>query len=204
MMKKAIFSFIIVLSICAHDVFAQNTTLGADDSTEISLYGDTLTIIGEDTIIGPPITFRKYNERFVDFMFFDGSYNIVSFHIAENSTSFQFMLSSVDSSTYCFDASPEIFDMLMRMMVDFNEELMAQPNYPVKCNYCQTLQIFWYDGDKERSTLKRSYRIPKVFTDILEFSYDQSTEKRRCTISLDHFMSLEGFEDNLRGPQSQK
>jgi len=174
----------------------------ADSSSAV--LADSITIIGEDTIIGPPITFRSYNERFVDFMFFDGSYNIVSFHIAEKSTSFQFMLSSLDSATYCFDISPEMFNMLMAMMQDFNAELLMQPNYPVKCNYCQTLQIFWYDGDKERSTLKRSYRIPKIFTDILDVSYDQAADKRRCVISTDHFMSLEGFEEYLRGPESQK
>lgn len=196
-------TLLLCLSLCAGTSYAQSTTLGAD-SSEVLIYGDSLTIIGEDTIIGKPITFRSYNERFIDFMFFDGSYNIVAFHIAEKSTSFQLMLSSADSATFCFDVSPDAFKMLMAYMQEFNAELMAQPNYPVKCNYCQTLQIFWYDGDKERSTLKRSYRIPQVFTEILEYSYDQSLTKSRCTISLDNFMSLEGFEDNLRGPQSQK
>lgn len=183
------------------NVSAQSTTLGADSSAIVK---DSLTIIGEDTLVGPPITFRKYNERFIDFMFFDGNYNIVSFHIAENSTSFQLMLSSMDSATYCFSVSPEQFKVIMSYMKQFNDELLAQPNYPVKCNYCQTLQMFWYDGDKERSTLKRSYRIPQMFPELLDYCYDLSETKRRCNISLDNFMSLEGFEDNLRGPKSQK
>ncbi len=198
-----LYAFCCVLIGFAHTAQGQNTTLQSD-SAEVVLYGDTISIINGDTIVGKPITFRSYNERFIDFMFFDGSYNIVSFHIAENSTSFQFMLSSLDSSTYCFEITPFAFDRLMQYMQEFNEELLKQPNYPVKCNYCQTLQVFWYDGDKERSSLKRSYRIPSVFTEILEYSYDQSTTKQRCSISLDNFMSLEGFEAYLRGPESQK
>ncbi len=193
----------VICMACVSKVNAQNTTLQSD-SAEVVLYGDTISIINGDTIVGKPITFRSYNERFIDFMYFDGSYNIVSFRIAEKSTSFQFMLSSVDSGTYCFEVSPEAFKQLMGYMYTFNEELLAQPNYPVKCNYCPTLQAFWYDGDKERSTLKRSYRIPQVFSEILEYTYDQSDAKQRCTITLDNFMSLEGFEDKLRGPESQK
>lgn len=202
-MTRACTCITLFLCLLTSKVFAQSTTLDAD-SSDVLVYGDTLTIIGQDTIIGKPITFRSYNERFIDFLFFDGSYNIVAFHITENSTSFQLMLSSADSATYCFDTNPEAFKTLMAYMQTFNEDLLAQSNYPVKCNYCQTLQIFWYDGDKERSTLKRSYRIPQVFSQILEYSYDQSHNKSRCAISLDNFMSLEGFEDNLRGPQSQK
>lgn len=198
-----LFAFCCITFCLSHTAQAQNTTLGSD-STEVVLYGDTISIINGDTIVGKPITFRSYNERFIDFMFFDGSYNIVSFHIAENTTSFQFMLSSLDSSTYCFEVSSYAFDQLMAYMQEFNEELLSQPNYPVKCNYCQTLQVFWYDGDKERSSLKRSYRIPKVFTEILEYAYDQSEAKQRCSVSLDNFMSLEGFEAYLRGPESQK
>lgn len=200
---KWLFAVCSVFLLLNHTAQAQSTTLESD-STEVVLYGDTISIINGDTIVGKPITFRTYNERFIDFMFFDGSYNIVSFHIAENTTSFQFMLSSLDSSTYCFEVTPYAFDQLMAYMQEFNAELLSQPNYPVKCNYCQTLQVFWYDGDKERSSLKRSYRIPKVFTEILEYSYDQSELKQRCSISLDNFMSLEGFEAYLRGPESQK
>lgn len=202
-MLKKIGLIIGVWLIGATAVKAQSSTLEADSAT-IAKYGDTLTIIGNDTIIGKPITFRKYNERFVDFMFFDGSFNIVAFHITENSSSFQLMLSSLDSSTYCFEAPPGMFDNLMAYMNQFNEELMAQPYGPVKCNYCQTLQIFWYDGDKERSTIKRAYRIPEVFSEMLDYCYDVSMAKNRCKIDLDYFMSLEGFEDNLRGPASQK
>lgn len=200
---KWLFTVCSVFFLMTNTAQAQSTTLESD-SAEVVLYGDTISIINGDTIVGKPITFRTYNERFIDFMFFDGSYNIVSFHIAENTTSFQFMLSSLDSSTYCFEVTPYAFDQLMAYMQEFNAELLSQPNYPVKCNYCQTLQVFWYDGDKERSSLKRSYRIPKVFTEILEYSYDQSELKQRCSISLDNFMSLEGFEAYLRGPESQK
>ena len=65
--------------------------------------------------------------------------------------------------------------------------------------------MFWYDGDKERSTIKRSYRIPGVFTEILDFCYDiSSDDKRKCNIELNYFHSLEGFEDNLRGPSYNK
>lgn len=182
---------------------AQSTTLGVDSNKVIG--ADSLTVIGNDTLIGPPITFRTYNERFIDFMFFDGNFNVVSFHITEKSSSFQLMLSSLDSNTYCFNITPYEFDKIMAYMKEFSDELMAQSNYPIKCDYCQTLQMFWYDGDKERSTIKRSYRIPSVFNEILEFCYDASSDdKRKCQIELNYFHSLEGFDDNLRGPSYNK
>jgi hypothetical protein len=200
------FRFVIIVLISllvGTDVYAQNTTLGVD--TNKVAVGDSIRIVGTDTLIGPPITFRSYNERFIDFMFFDGNYNVVSFHITENSSSFQLMLSSLDSNTYCFSVHPQEFKTLMEMMKQFNDELMAQPNYPIKCNYCQTLQMFWYDGDKERSTIKRSYRIPPVFPEILEYCYDiSSDDKRKCGIELNYFHSLEGFDDKLRGPSYNK
>ncbi|MBK7440678.1 MAG: hypothetical protein WBP43_02220 [Chitinophagales bacterium] len=202
-MKFRIVIFLFTALLFTNKIYAQSSTLGVD--TNVVSGNDSLTIIGTDTIIGPPITFRSYNERFIDFMFFDGSFNVVSFHITEKSSSFQLMLSSLDSSTYCFSVSPEEFKILMAYMKQFNDELLAQPNYPIKCNYCQTLQMFWYDGDKERSTIKRSYRIPSVFNEILEFCYDVSSDdKRKCSIELNYFHSLEGFEDNLKGPSSNK
>lgn len=201
-MRLTIAIIVFISFINANNLVAQSSTLGVD-SNRIS--EDSLTIIGTDTIIGPPITFRSYNERFIDFMFFDGNYNVVSFHITEKSSSFQLMLSSLDSSTYCFTASPEEFKLIMSYMKQFNDEILAQPVYPIKCNYCQTLQMFWYDGDKERSTIKRSYRIPGVFTEILDLCYDiSSDDKRKCNIELNYFHSLEGFEDNLRGPSYNK
>ncbi len=202
-MKFRIAIFLFAALLFTNKVNAQSSTLGVD--TNVVSGNDSLTIIGTDTIIGPPITFRSYNERFIDFMFFDGSFNVVSFHITEKSSSFQLMLSSLDSSTYCFSVSPEEFKILMAYMKQFNDELLAQPNYPIKCNYCQTLQMFWYDGDKERSTIKRSYRIPAVFNEILEFCYDVSSDdKRKCSIELNYFHSLEGFDDKLKGPSSNK
>ena len=196
-------AIIVFAAILANNIHAQSSTLGVDSNY---VFGDdSLTIIGTDTIIGPPITFRSYNERFIDFMFFDGNFNVVSFHITENSSSFQLMLSSLDSNTYCFNVQPQEFKMIMAYMKQFNDELLSQPFTPIKCNYCQTLQMFWYDGDKERSTIKRSYRIPGVFTEILDFCYDiSSDDKRKCNIELNYFHSLEGFEDNLRGPSYNK
>lgn len=169
------------------------------------IYTDsTITIINGDTIIGQPITFKKYDERFVDFMFFDGTYNIVAFRITESNQCFQFMLSSKDSSTYCFTISDEAFGQIMRFVQDMKAELEKQSNWPVKCNYCQTMQFFWYEGDLERSILKRSYLIPDAFTHILDLCYDLSSEKQRCGIKLNYFQSLQGFEDNLKGPSSTK
>ncbi len=192
---KKLFFLLIVFSFCSsRSLHAQSTTLGTD----------SITIIGTDTILGKPITFRKYNERFVDFMFFDGKFNIVSFRITEKNTCFQLMLSSLDSATFCFDVPQDQFELLMGYMNEFSEELAAQSNWPVKCDYCQTLQMFWYDGDHERSTIKRSYLIPESFNKILEYAYDLSADKRRCTIELNYFQSLEGFDDNLRGPSSNK
>ncbi len=202
-MKFRILIIVIASIFCNDKLVAQSTTLGVDSNKVV--VKDSLTIIGNDTIIGPPITFRSYDERFIDFMFFDGNFNVVSFHITEKSSSFQLMLSSLDSNTYCFNITPYEFDIIMAYMKDFSDELMTQPNYPIKCDYCQTLQMFWYDGDKERSTIKRSYRIPKVFNEILEFCYDASSDdKRKCEIELNYFHSLEGFEDNLRGPSYNK
>lgn len=193
-MKKIIFLFCCCMAFMCRTGIAQNTTLGSD----------SLTIIGTDTIIGKPITFRSYDERFIDFMFFDGNYNVVAFRVTEKSSCFQLMLSSLDSSTYCFEADPEQFKVLMGMVKNFQTELEAQSNWPVKCNYCQTLQFFWYDGEHERSTIKRSYLIPKSFNDILDYCYTLSTGKNRCKIELNYFQSLEGFYDNLRGPSSNK
>ncbi|MFI5172503.1 MAG: hypothetical protein ACHQFW_08935 [Chitinophagales bacterium] len=193
-MRKTISFGLIMMTLCFAGL-TQNTTIGAD----------SITIIGTDTIIGPPITFRKYDERFIDFMFFDGNYNVVSFRITEKSSCFQFMLSSLDSSTYCFPVEKEEFKLLMSYMKEFSDEIASQSNWPVKCKYCQTLQMFWYDGDKERSTIKRSYLIPESFNKILDFCYELSADdKYKCTIDLKYFQSLEGFDDNLRGPSSSK
>ncbi|MEZ5014418.1 MAG: hypothetical protein R2794_09015 [Chitinophagales bacterium] len=179
---------------CVQLVHAQNTTLGED----------SITVIGNDTIIGPPITFRTYDSRFVDFMFFDGNYNIVVFQINENHTCFQFMLSSEDSAYYCFQVTDKQFKELMRLVDTFKSELEKQKNWPVKCNYCQTLQMFWYDKSHEYSTLKKNYAIPQSFSEILDYCYDISTTKRKCDIDMNQFKSLEGFKDNLRGPSSAK
>ncbi|MBK8342414.1 MAG: hypothetical protein IPL12_03215 [Bacteroidetes bacterium] len=95
-MKFRIVIFLFTALLFTNKIYAQSSTLGVD--TNVVSGNDSLTIIGTDTIIGPPITFRSYNERFIDFMFFDGSFNVVSFHITEKSSSFQLMLSSLDSS----------------------------------------------------------------------------------------------------------
>lgn len=174
-------------------------------SAQNPLYSDTtITIINGDTILGKPIEFKKYDQRFVDFMFFDGSYNVVAFRITENNECFQFMLSSLDSSTWCFTITDEEFKTMMLLVDEMNRELAQQSNWPVKCNYCQTMQFFWYEGDVERSTLKRSYLIPLSFNDILDYCYNLSIEKQRCRINLNYFQSLQGFEDNLKGPASSK
>jgi len=182
------------LFICAaHSAYSQNP-----------LYSDTtITIIDGDTIIGKPIEFKKYDQRFIDFMFFDGSYNMVVFRITENNECFQFMMSSLDSSTWCFTITNDEFKMLMSLVDQMNVELMKQSNWPVKCKYCQTLQFFWYEGDVERSTLKRSYAIPLSFNEILDYCYELSEDKKRCNIKLNYFQSIQGFEDNLIGPQTQ-
>lgn len=188
------------LIICISFLFAAKISVAQNP-----IYTDTtITIINGDTIIGKPITFKKYDERFVDFMFFDGTYNIVSFRITESNQCFQFMLSSKDSSTFCFTISDEEFGQIMRLVQEMKSELEKQSNWPVKCNYCQTMQFFWYEGDLERSILKRSVAIPKVFSDILNLCYDLSSEKQRCGIKLNYFQSLQGFEDNLKGPSSTK
>ncbi|MBP9795469.1 MAG: hypothetical protein KBD42_05490 [Chitinophagales bacterium] len=194
-MKKLI-AFVFFISLFASGIsFGQSTTLGED----------SIKVIGEDTLVGPPIVFRQYNERFVDFMFFDGNFNVVSFRIMEKSTSFQFMISSLDSSVYCFQTDPDEFKMLLAMVKEMNAELMAQSNWPVKCNYCQTMQMFWFEGDHERSTLKRSVAIPQSFNQILDYCYEiSSTEKRKCQLELKNFQSLEGFSDKLRGPSANK
>ncbi len=187
--------FFMIMLLYSRKTIAQNTTLGSD----------SITIIGTDTIIGPPITFRKYDEKFIDFMFFDGNYNVVAFRIAEKSSCFQLMLSSLDSNTYCFTVGKDEFKLLMSYLKDFSTELATQSNWPVKCDYCQTLQMFWYDGDKERSTIKRSFLIPDSFNTILDFCYELSADdKKKCNIDLKYFQSLEGFDDNLRGPSSNK
>jgi len=170
---------------------------------QVPEYSDT-TIINGDTILGAPIQFKTYDERFMDFMFFDGSYNIVSFRINESGSCYQFMLSSLDSSTYCFKISDEAFGVLMGYIEDMKAELETQSNWPVKCNYCQTMQMIWYSGDIERSIIKRSVRIPQTFSTILDACYNLSGEKYNCKINLNYFHSLQGFEDNLRGPSSVK
>jgi hypothetical protein len=178
---------------------------GKFSAAQNPLYSDTtITIINGDTILGKPIEFKKYDQRFVDFMFFDGSYNIVAFRLTENNECFQLMLSSLDSSTWCFTITEEEFAELMAMVEEMNRELEQQTNWPVKCNYCQTMQFFWYEGDVERSALKRSVAIPISFNSILDFCYDVSEEKQRCHINLNYFQSLQGFEDNLKGPGSNK
>lgn len=195
-MKKVIALLFIFTSFAASISFGQITPVPAEDS---------LKIVNGDTLIGPPIVFRQYNERFIDFMFFDGNFNVVTFRIMEKSTSFQLMLSSVDSTVFCFQTDPEEFKMLMNLIKQMNEELAAQSNWPVKCNYCQTMQMFWYDGEHERSTLKRSVAIPETFNSILDFCYEiSSTDKRRCELELKNFLSLEGFYDKLRGPSANK
>ncbi len=195
-MLKKLIAFVFFITLFASGIsFGQSTTLGED----------SIKVIGEDTLIGPPIVFRQYNERFIDFMFFDGNFNVVSFRIMEKSTSFQFMISSLDSSVYCFQTDPEEFKILLAMVKEMNAELMAQSNWPVKCNYCQTMQMFWYEGDHERSTLKRSVAIPQSFNPILDYCYEiSSTEKRKCQLELKNFQSLEGFADKLRGPSANK
>ena len=194
-MKKLI-AFVFFISLFASGIsFGQSTTLGED----------SIKVIGEDTLVGPPIVFRQYDARFIDFMFFDGNFNVVSFRIMEKSTSFQFMISSLDSSVYCFQTDPDEFKILMAMVKEMNAELMAQSNWPVKCNYCQTMQMFWFEGDHERSTLKRSVAIPQSFNQILDYCYEiSSTEKRKCQLELKNFQSLEGFSDKLRGPSANK
>jgi len=169
------------------------------------IYSDTsITIINGDTIIGKPIEFKKYDQRFMDFMFFDGTYNIVAFRITENNECFQLMLSTLDSSTWCFRISDDDFKELMNMIETMKQELGTQANWPVKCSYCQTLQLFWYEGDVERSTLKRSYLIPESFGPILEKCYNLSGEKQRCNINLNYFQSLQGFEEYMKGPSTHK
>ena len=102
-MKKFISSVFFISLFASGIVFGQTKTIGAD----------TIKIIGEDTLVGPPIVFRQYNERFIDFMFFDGNFNVVSFRIMEKSTSFQFMISSLDSSVYCFQTDPDEFKIFV-------------------------------------------------------------------------------------------
>ena len=52
-------AIIVFAAILANNIHAQSSTLGVDSNY---VFGDdSLTIIGTDTIIGPPITFRSYN-----------------------------------------------------------------------------------------------------------------------------------------------
>jgi hypothetical protein len=161
-----------------------------------------LSLKSQNTTLGNDST--VFQSRFVDFFFFDGSYNIVAFRINESAESVQLMLSSADSSTYCFNVSPAQFKVLIGYMEDFRLQLEQQPNWPIKCKYCQTLQMFWFDGSTERSTLKRSFYIPDSFNIILDFCYEISSNKKRCSTDIENFKSFHGFEDYIKGPSSMK
>ncbi len=166
------------------------------------LLNAVLSLKSQNTTLGTDT--NAFQSRFIDFFFFDGSYNIVAFRVNENTESYQLMLSSADSSTYCFNVSPAQFKILIGNMEDFRLQLEQQPNWPVKCKYCQTVQIFWFDGNIERSALKRSFSIPDSFNTIIDPCYEISASKKRCSTEIENFKSFHGFENYIKGPTSMK
>lgn len=143
----------------------------------------------------------KIQNRYVDFFFYTGTYDLVAFRIVENDLSYQLNLGVDDSLTYCFQTSPENFKLLMEKMEKFRKEIETQTTQAVKCKSCPTLQIFWYDGDKERSVLKRAYNIPASVNEILNLCYNASENKKQCTLDKNIFKCFQGFENAYSRPK---
>lgn len=153
---------------------------------------DSSAIQVENTVI---------KNRYVDFFFYTGTYDLIAFRIVENNPSYELSIGIDDSATYCFQITSEIFTLLMTKMDAFRKELETQTTQTVKCKSCPTLQIFWYDGDKERSVLKRAYNIPVSINEIMNLCYNASENKKQCTLDKNIFKSFQGFENTFSRPK---
>lgn len=144
------------------------------------------------------------NSEYADFFFFNGSYNLVAFSMHPDDTCYEITMNGEDSAGYCFSITEQQFGQVMDFVAKMRTEIEKQTGPSVLCKYCQTMQLFWNDGEKNLSIIKRAYNIPPSFNALLDYCYSISDRKEICTFDKEIFKCFEGYEDYIVNPGNEK